>query len=346
MKKQLTAILGRLRRHQMYVVLIGIVLLLLITILSLLNYSTFDPQIGRYRDALRSGEYAAAGRYFADDIRGDLELEQQAQGLVVRQLEALKEAFVEQTIDEDAMREALTEMREVRLMTDSVLIDLAEADLAVLKQSLEAFGEARQAELRGDVGEAIRLYSQVQLLDPNYDETQVRLGELRGRFIRETERDVIAMIDREDFAAALTNLREADRLIPGERTWTEQETEILLKQRESSRRGILDQSVLDIENEDYELALVRLENASRIYTDDAEIVKAYLDIRMIVEQLYITRSKAAWAGGNGVSAIASLEEGLDLIPDSPYLATWLNVYKGSEPPAAPGTDQPDLEGRE
>ncbi len=346
MKNILTTILARIRQNQMVVILLGIVLLLLITVLSLINYSTFDPQIGRYQDALRRGSYAAAGRYFAEDIRGDLELEQQAQGLVVRQLEALKEAYAEKEMDEQEIRDVLTEMREARLMTDSLLIDLAEADLAVLKQSLEAFGQARQAELRGDVGEAIRLYSQVQLLDPNYEETQVRLGELRGRYIREVERDIQNMIDREAFAAALTDLKEADLIVPGERTWTELETEVLLKQRKISKEAILDQSTKDIENQDYDLALIRLENAKRVYPDDPNIVKAYLDIREIVEQLYITRAKAAWGQGDKDAALGLLEEGLDLMADSPYLTTWLSVYEAFPAPAVPGSDNPDLEGIE
>lgn len=346
MKKRLEQTISRIRQDQMLLILISIVLLLLITVLSLVNYSTFDPQIDRYREALRSGAYADAGRYFADDIRGDLELEQVAQGLVVRRIEALKEAYVEQEINENEMAEALTEMREARLMTDSILIDLAEADLAVLKLSREAYGQGRQAELRSDLGEAIRLYTQVQLLDPNYDETQVRLGLLRGRYIRTTEREIISLMDQGRFAQAITRLNESEQLIPGERTWAELATEVNLKQKDSSRQGILDQTVLDRENENYERALIRLQQASLIYPDDADMVQAYLDLRTIVEQLYITRAKTAWLGGDGPQAIAALEDGLDLIADSPYLTTWLNIYRTTEPPTASDSDIPDLEGIE
>ncbi len=346
MKGRFSAILSRLKQHQMWIVLLLILFVLGATVLSLLNYDAFDPQIGRYRGALLDGDYVMAGKYFADDIRGDLELEQYAQGLVVRQIEVLKEAYVEQELSEEEMRAALDQMRENRLLTDTMLIDLAEEDITVLTLSREAFGAGRRAELLGDFGEAIRLYTQVQLLDPNYDETEVRLGDLRGRYIRVTEEEVRSSIDRGKYEDAEAALIEADELIPGERTWTELRTYLDVARAKQDRQAVLDRSVTLIENESYEQALKHLARAVRLYPDDATIVKAHLDIQALIERLAITRAKSAWAEGDQAQALGYLEDALELLPDSPYLTTWRNTYSSATAPEPPETGGSDIEGIE
>lgn len=318
--------LSRARQEQLALILILIVLLLLITILSLFNYSTFDPQIGRYLDALQAGEYADAGRYFAEDIRGDLELERTAQGLVVRQIEDLKEDYVLQRISEEEMSASLIEMREAQLMTDSILIDLAEADMNVLTLSLKAYGAARQAELEGDISSAIRLYSEVQLLDPNFEEAQMRLGELRGRYIRQTEARIERMKRDALFAEGLTLIRESEALIPGERTWTELKTSLELARTEASKQTVLEQSLADRENMRYDLVLRRLAQAVEVYPDDVRFIEAYLETRSLVEDVYLKEAKEQFALGDKELALQTLKEGLTLVEASPYLLTWERLY--------------------
>lgn len=323
----------KFRGIRVYLVLLLIVVAMFITIFSLMNYSSFDPQIDRYRKALQAGEYLEAGRYFAEDIRGEPELERMAQALVVQEIEVLKEAYVEQEIDGAEISANLAKMRESTLLADSIVIDLAEQDMEVLTLSLEAFGEAAVAERRGDLGEAIRLYSQVQLLDPNYEETQIRLVELHGRYIRQEEAEVESMIAGGDYARALTRIGECENLLPGEPTWSELRTKVLLKQSEASRNSVLDQSQADIVNGEYAKALSRLEQATAVYPDDPGYLTAYSQTRALIEQRFIEQADQAWAVGNQSGARSAIDAGLELLPDSPALRTWQILYQTLELPA-------------
>lgn len=331
MSERIEKAIKRLRNDQLIAIVVVVLLVLALTVLSLLNYSTFDPQIGRYRKALQAENYTEAGRFFAEDIRGDLALERMAQGLVVRQIESLKEAYVEREIDVTKMTSALEEMRAAKLLTDSVLIDLAQADVEVLTRSLDAFEQARQAELGGDIAEAIRLYTQVQLLDPNYDETQVRLVELRGRYIRQAEQEINRLIAEDSYAKAMTLIAESEQLMPGEATWTEKRVEVDRAQQAASIDAILELSLVERSERQYEKALARLKQASEIYPDRAEILQAYLDTRDAAESDYLNQARHAWSTGNKAQALLIIDEGLSILADNPYLMTWQRIYEQAEP---------------
>lgn len=334
MSKRFQKLLSRLRHDQLVLIFVILILVLAFTVLALLNYSTFDPQIGRYRKALQREAYAEAGRYFSEDIRGDLELERAAQGLVVRQIEALKEDYVEGEIDEQTMNAALEEMRQAKLLSGTELIDMAQADVDVLTRSLEAFEQAREAELSGDIAEAIRLYAQVQLLDPHYEETQVRLTELRGRYIRQAEAEIDELIADAAFAKAMTAIDQGECLLPGERTWSEKRSEVRIHQERASIQSILDLSAEDRQNKLYEKALTRLKQATEIYPDNVDILQAYLDTRTAIENDLLLQARNAWAGGDREQALLILEGGLELIADSPYLVTWQRIYEATSPEIA------------
>ena len=62
MSKRFEKAISRIRHDQLARILVVVILVLAITILALLNYSTFDPQIGRDREALQAESYAEAGR--------------------------------------------------------------------------------------------------------------------------------------------------------------------------------------------------------------------------------------------------------------------------------------------
>lgn len=347
MSKRFEKAISRIRHDQLALILVVVILVLAITILALLNYSTFDPQIGRYKEALQAESYAEAGRYFAEDIRGDLALERSAQALVVRQIESMKEAYVEGEIDEKKMKAALEEMREAKLLTGSELIDMAQVEVDVLTRSLEAYGQAREAELDGDIGEAIRLYVQVQLLDPNFEETQVRLTELRGRYIRQVDGQLDNLIADGSFAQALTLIDQSEQLMPGERTWSEKRVEVEIGQQAASIRSILDLSAEDRQNKSYEKALTRLKQATEIYPADAEVLQAYLDTRSAVESDILLQARNAWTGGDRELALMILDDGLELLEDSPYLITWQRIYESSDPDTDPeptASDRLDDEG--
>ncbi|MDD2214066.1 MAG: hypothetical protein PHR21_05950, partial [Oscillospiraceae bacterium] len=81
--------------------LLALVFVLLLAAFALFNYNSSPDQIDRYRESLEEGDYTAAGRYFTEDIRGNPELEQEAQALLVSVLETIKQNYVNGLIDEN-----------------------------------------------------------------------------------------------------------------------------------------------------------------------------------------------------------------------------------------------------
>ncbi|MDI9498592.1 MAG: hypothetical protein QM270_08960 [Bacillota bacterium] len=319
-------------------VVVVLLAVLLLTYFALLRYGALNPQLGRYHASLRAGDYEAAGRWFVEEIRGEPQLEREAQDLAVQQLERLKEDFATGRLDAAGLEAAFDRMREAGLLRDSALIERMAAELAVLERSQAAFSEAEGHVAEGELGAAILAYEAVPLLDPRYEIAQVRLGDLRGRYLSQTRRVVREALEAERLDVAALRLETAERLIPGQALIAELEAELDAARIRHRRQATLDACLSDLSRGEYGSALLRLRNARQQEPDEVLYVSEYARYLGLTERHYLERADAAaaMAGPDArtdekraalEAARTELRAGLLLVPASPLLETRLVYYE-------------------
>ncbi|MDI9471049.1 MAG: hypothetical protein QM296_12750 [Bacillota bacterium] len=315
-------------------VLLGV---LLITYFALLRYGALNPQLDRYHDSLRAGDYEAAGRWFVEEIRGEPQLEREAQDLVVQQLERLKEDFAAGRLDAAGLEATFARMQEAGLLRDSGLVERMAGELAVLERSQAAFSQAEEHVAAGELGAAILAYEAVPLLDPRYETAQVRLGDLRGRYLSQTRRVVRDALVAERLDVAAGRLDEAERLIPGQALVAELTAELDAARIRHRRQATLDACLSDLSRGEYGSALLRLRNAWQQEPDEILYASEYARYLGLTERHYLeTAAARAQTGADATldekraaleAARAELRAGLLLLPSSPLLETRLIYYE-------------------
>ncbi len=339
MKRRVRLDMKQLREAMPIAAIVAVLLaVLLFTYFALLRYGTLNPQLDRYHASLRSGDYEAAARWFVEEIRGEPQLEREAQDLVVQQLERLKEEFATGRLDAAGLEASFVRIQAAGLLRDSALSERMAAELVVLERSQAAFSEAERHAAEGELGAAILAYEAVPLLDPRYEIAQVRLGDLRGRYLSQTRRVVRDALLGERLDVAALRIDEAERLIPGQALIAELEAELDAARIRHRRQATLDACLSDLSRGEYGSALLRLRNAQQQEPDEILYVSEYARYLGLTERYYLelADAAAAVAGPDATmdeqraaleAARSELRAGLLLLPASPLLETRLVYYE-------------------
>ena len=308
------------------IVVLGLVLIMVLTYLALLNYGAPSTELAGYRRSLEAGDYEEAGRQFAAEARGNPALEREARALVIQAIERLKARYANGELDEAEVEAQLLRMQQAAVLRDSGLIELASADLDVLRRSHAAFGEAERDAQASDLAAAIRGYEQVRLLDPRYETAQIRLSELRGRYLNEETRAIRHAIANDQLDLAQRRLDASIALVPGQAVLAQLRNELEMARTRLRHQAILEACLVDVGRGDYGAALKRLHEAQQREPDEALLLSEYMRYMKLAESSVLERAEAAYGRGDRAAALRELDRGLELLPERPLLVTWRHWY--------------------
>ncbi|MDD4369289.1 MAG: hypothetical protein PHP39_10205 [Oscillospiraceae bacterium] len=315
--------------------LLALVFVLLLAAFALFNYNSSPDQIDRYRESLEEGDYTAAGRYFTEDIRGNPELEQEAQALLVSVLETIKQNYVNGLIDENQIETELQDIQAARLVANDEVVAQAITELAVLNESRQAFLTAEAARQDDRLADALDAYAQVQLLDPNYEVTQVRLSELRGRYVRSIQETVENLLEQGSYPEAATAVEEALTRVPGDSSLQQLSARVKSEQESAAQDAIITESQRDLDAGRFETALTRLEQAVTTYADQRRFQEAWAAAKETVITYYLAQAETAADQEDWAAAQQAVAAGQALLPDSTLLDTWQAYYSSQAAAAVP-----------
>ncbi|MDD2214618.1 MAG: hypothetical protein PHR21_08805, partial [Oscillospiraceae bacterium] len=185
------------------------------------------------------------------------------------------------------------------------------------------------------LADALDAYAQVQLLDPNYEVTQVRLSELRGRYVRSIQETVENLLEQGSYPEAATAVEEALTRVPGDSSLQQLSARVKSEQESAAQDAIITESQRDLDAGRFETALTRLEQAVTTYADQRRFQEAWAAAKETVITYYLAQAETAADQEDWAAAQQAVAAGQALLPDSTLLDTWQAYYSSQAAAAVP-----------
>lgn len=202
--------------------------LLLAFLLSACSTSVGSGGISRMIDEVNAGNYIDAAEIYSASIYGNTEKEYQAKQALETQLDQALDDYNTGAKSYDEASNTITTVDRVNVLSIE-RVDRASTTLSALQSSKAAFESAEALFASGLYADALDNYLSVIEADSNYSAAQQKATEAKTSFLAELDDELEDYLAEDKYDAALEQLDDALRMLPGETALTAKQTEVEAK---------------------------------------------------------------------------------------------------------------------